>query len=89
MPQSVLLFGGAGVARNDPDFMAAFVVNHILANGSSSRLYQELREKHGLVYAVSESLLWLEHASVLLGDTVRCSTCRTNSPGTTTVSPAQ
>jgi zinc protease len=69
VPQSVLLFGGAGVARNDPDFMAAFVVNHILANGSSSRLYQELREKHGLVYAVSESLLWLEHASVLLGDT--------------------
>src|SRR2546430_5986988 len=27
--------------------------------------------------------------TVLLGDTVRCSTCRTNSPGTTTVSPAQ
>src|SRR5256886_2349442 len=27
--------------------------------------------------------------TVLLGDTERCSTCRTNSPGTTTVSPAQ
>jgi zinc protease len=70
VPQSVLTFGGPGIARNDPDFMAAFIVNHILGGGSSSsRLYREVREKRGLTYGISESLLWLKHASVFLGDT--------------------
>ena len=46
--------GGLGVARKDPDFMAAYLVNHILGGGSfTSRLYDEVREKRGLVYGVS------------------------------------
>jgi zinc protease len=69
VPQSVVVFGGPGIARNDPDFMAAFIVNHILGNGSSSRLYRKVREKRGLTYGISESLLRLKHASVFLGDT--------------------
>ncbi len=70
VPQTVVDFGGAGIARNDPDFMAAYVVNHILGGGSlSSRLYQEVREKRGLAYAVSDSLVWLDHAAVFLGGT--------------------
>lgn len=69
VPQSVLIFGGPGIARNDPDFMAAFIVNHVLGNGSSSRLYRKVREKRGLTYGISESLLWLKHASAFLGDT--------------------
>ena len=33
------MLGGVGIARNDPDFIAAFVVNHVLGGGSfSSRL---------------------------------------------------
>ncbi len=70
VPQSVVDFGGPGVARQDPDFMAAYVVNHILGGGTfTSRLYQEVREKRGLVYGVSDSLLWLDHAAVFLGGT--------------------
>ena len=46
VPQSVVTFGGQGIARHDPDFMAAYIVNHILGGGSfSSRLYREVREK--------------------------------------------
>ena len=69
VPQSVLIFGGHGIARRNPDFMAAFIVNHILGSGSSSRLYRNVREKRGLTYKISESLLWLRHASIFLGDT--------------------
>jgi zinc protease len=70
VPQTVVDFGGASIARKDPDFMAAYIVNHILGGGSlSSRLYREVREKRGLAYSVSDSLVWLDHASVFLGAT--------------------
>jgi zinc protease len=70
VPQSVVDFGGTGISRNDPDFMAAYIVNHILGGGSlSSRLYHEVREKRGLVYSVYDSLVWLDHAAVFLGGT--------------------
>ena len=50
--------------------MAAYIVNHILGGGTfSSRLYQEVREKRGLAYSVSDSLLWLDHAAMFLGGT--------------------
>jgi zinc protease len=70
VPQAVVTFGGPGVARKDPDFMAAYIVNHILGGGTfSSRLYREVREKRGLAYSVSDSLVWLDHTAVLLGAT--------------------
>jgi zinc protease len=70
VPQSVVEFGGAGIARKDPDFMAAYIVNHILGGGTfSSRLYQEVREKRGLAYSVSDSLMWLDHSAMFLGTT--------------------
>jgi zinc protease len=70
VPQTVVDFGGPGIARKDPDFMAAYVINHILGGGSSdSRLYQEVREKRGLVYSISDSLVWLEHSAILIGGT--------------------
>ncbi len=70
VPQAVVIFGGPGIARKDPDFMAAYLVNHILGGGSlSSRLYQEVREKRGLAYSVSDSLVWLNHAALFLGGT--------------------
>ena len=70
VPQSVVEFGGLGLARQDPDFMAAYIVNNILGGGSfSSRLYQEVRERRGLAYSVSDSLIWLEHTALLLGAT--------------------
>lgn len=70
VPQTVMLFGGPGLKRNDPDFMAAYIANHILGGGSmSSRLYYEVREKQGLAYSVSQSLIWLNHSGVFAGST--------------------
>ena len=70
VPQAVVTFGGQGIARHDPDFMAAYVVNHILGGGGfSSRLYKEVREKRGLAYGVSDSLVWFQRAAVALGGT--------------------
>lgn len=70
VPQSVVGFGGAGIARSDPDFFAAYIVNQILGGGSfSSRLYSEVREKRGLAYGVSTSLVWLDHAALFVGFT--------------------
>ncbi|HEY6860592.1 MAG TPA: pitrilysin family protein [Pseudolabrys sp.] len=70
VPQAVVTFGGQGIARHDPEFMAAYIVNHILGGGSfSSRLYREVREKRGLAYGVSDSLVWFRRAAVVLGGT--------------------
>ncbi|TAK48658.1 MAG: insulinase family protein [Xanthobacteraceae bacterium] len=70
VPQTVIAFGGPGFARKDPDFMAAYVVNHIAGGGAfSSRLYREVREKRGLVYSVYDNLVWLKHAAAFYGGT--------------------
>jgi zinc protease len=46
------------------------VVNHILGGGGlSSRLYREVREKRGLAYSVYESLSWMEHSALIIGNT--------------------
>ena len=70
VPQAVVTFGGPGLARNDADFMAGYIVNHILGGGTfSSRLYREVREKRGLAYGVSDSLVWFRSAAVAIGGT--------------------
>ncbi|HEX2216340.1 MAG TPA: pitrilysin family protein, partial [Xanthobacteraceae bacterium] len=67
-PQAVVSLGGVGLPRKHPDFMAAFVVNHILGGGSfTSRLYQEVREKRGLAYGVSTYLYPMEHSALFMG----------------------
>ena len=70
VPQTVVNFGAPALKRDDPDFMTAYVLNHIMAGGGlTSRLYREVREKRGLVYAISESMLWLRHTGMLVGYT--------------------
>ncbi len=70
VPQTVVAFGGSGVPRKDPDFIPAFIVNHILGGGSfSSRLYSEVREKRGLAYSVYSYLLPLDAAALFMGGT--------------------
>jgi zinc protease len=70
VPQTVITFGGPGVARHDPKFMAAYVVNHVLGGGGlSSRLYHEVREKRGLAYSVYEALVWMDHSALFIGNT--------------------
>jgi zinc protease len=70
VPQSVVQMGGAGIMRKDPDFIPAYVANHILGGGSfTSRLYGEVREKRGLAYGVQSYLLTLRHSSVFMAST--------------------
>ena len=67
-PQSVALFGHAGIDRDDPDFFAAYVLNTILGGrGVESRLSTEVREKRGLTYGVSSFLVGKEEANMLMG----------------------
>jgi zinc protease len=68
VPQTVITFGGLGLKRSDPDFVPAFVLNHILGGGSfSSRLYREVREKRGLAYSVYSSLAPMRHTGLFIG----------------------
>ncbi|MGF1500732.1 MAG: M16 family metallopeptidase [Paracoccaceae bacterium] len=68
VPQSVAVFGHPGIPRDDPDFFAAFVVNHVLGGGGfSSRLMQEVREERGLAYGVYASLADLDAADLVIG----------------------
>ncbi|WP_333714647.1 M16 family metallopeptidase [Yoonia sp.] len=67
-PQSVALFGHAGIKRDDDDFFTAFVINHVLgAGGFSSRLMTEVRERRGLTYGIGTSLVPKFHAEMMLG----------------------
>ena len=67
-PQAVALFGHKGLKRDDPDFFAAFIINHVLgAGGFESRLMTEVREKRGLTYGISTFLVPKFHAEMMLG----------------------
>lgn len=67
-PQSVALFGHAGIERDDEDFFAAYIMNQILgAGGFESRLMTEVREKRGLTYGISTFLVPKFHAEMVLG----------------------
>ncbi len=53
IPQSVVAFGHAGIPRDDPDFIPAFVLDHVLGGGGfGSRLTAEIRERRGLTYGI-------------------------------------
>lgn len=70
VPQAVVRMGGIGIMRKDPDFIPAYVVNHILGGGSfTSRLYDEVREKRGLAYGVYSYLLTMRHAAMFMAST--------------------
>lgn len=51
--QAHVLIGQPGIARNNPDFLAVLVGNHILGGGGfTSRLTEQVRERRGLSYSV-------------------------------------
>ena len=52
LEQVHILLGFPGFAFSDPDYYAASVVSTALGGGMSSRLFQEIREKRGLVYSI-------------------------------------
>jgi len=68
VPQSVAVFGFGAMERKDPDFMTAFVINHILGGGGfSAKLMEEVREKRGLAYSVYTYIQPYRHTSLLQG----------------------
>jgi zinc protease len=62
-----------GVARDDPAFFPAYLMNHILGGGTfSSRLFDEVREKRGLVYGVGSGLVSQKYSdSLVIGTSTR------------------
>jgi predicted Zn-dependent peptidase len=52
LEQAHLLLGFEGVDYEDPDFYSAAVLSTLFGGGMSSRLFQEIREKRGLVYSI-------------------------------------
>jgi predicted Zn-dependent peptidase len=52
LEQVHVVLGFSGVSYGDPDHYAATVLSTALGGGMSSRLFQEIREKRGLVYSI-------------------------------------
>ena len=67
-PQSVAIWAQPGIDRHHPDFIAAFVMNHILGGGGfGSRLTDEVREKRGLTYGIYSYVASMDHANLVGG----------------------
>ncbi len=68
IPQSVVVFGQRGLARDHPDWYAGLVMNQILGGGGlNSRLNEEIREKRGLVYGIGTYPNPMKRTSMLAG----------------------
>lgn len=68
VPQSAAVFGHAGLARDDPDFIPAYVMNYVLGGGGrASRLMEEVREKRGLAYGVYAYLSVRDETALYIG----------------------
>jgi zinc protease len=70
LPQTSMSLIYPGIKRTSPDYIAAQVMNTILGgNTMTSRLGSEVREKRGLTYGISSSVISLEHTEILQIDT--------------------
>lgn len=69
IPQTIVQFATQGVKRNDPNYIAAYVMNHILGGGGSltSILGDELRETRGLTYSVGSFIEPMQHGALWRG----------------------
>jgi len=50
--QAHICYGVTGLSAHDPDRFILAVLDNVLGGGMASRLFQEIREKKGLVYSV-------------------------------------
>ena len=67
-PQSFVVFRHAGVERDDPEFLTAYVMNEILGSQSYlSRLKDEVREKRGLTYGIASYLSTYDEIGFISG----------------------
>jgi zinc protease len=67
LPQTSIFMAFPSVARTDPDYFAAYLMTQILGGDTfQSRLTSEVREKRGLTYGISASMVGFEHSQSLL-----------------------
>ncbi|MBL8709053.1 MAG: insulinase family protein [Rhodospirillaceae bacterium] len=52
LEQVHVVLGFDGIGIHDPDYYASAVLSQVFGGGMSSRLFQEVREKRGLVYGI-------------------------------------
>lgn len=70
VPQTNIQLAVPGIARDDDDFFAAYLMNHIFGGGTfTSRLFQEIREARGLAYGVGSYLASYDHSAMLAAST--------------------
>jgi predicted Zn-dependent peptidase len=65
LEQSHVCFGTAALPQHHPDRYAGYVLNTTLGGSMSSRLFQNVREKRGLAYAVFSGLSAYQDAGAL------------------------
>ncbi len=63
--QSHLALGAHAVSRRDPSRFALKLLSVILGENMSSRLFQQLRETHGLCYSIQSETMCLEDTGLL------------------------
>ena len=68
VPQSAVIFGNIGLARNDPDFYAGYLLDYIFGGGSfAARLFKEVREEKGLAYSIGTYMSVLKASPMYVG----------------------
>ena len=68
IPQTIVLFAMPAPHRNQKDFYATFIANHIFGGGGfESRLTKEIREKNGLAYTSYSQLELNQHSGLITG----------------------
>jgi zinc protease len=53
--QTLLMVANRAIDRNSPDYIAVQVMNRVLGNGPSSRLFRIVREEKGFTYGIGSS----------------------------------
>jgi zinc protease len=67
--QTSLWLGSLGIERDDPDYFAVLVMNHILGGGPASRLFLNLREDKGYTYGISSFFSGSSYRGVMAAST--------------------
>jgi zinc protease len=66
LTQATVMLGQATVTWPHPDYYALVVAAHVLGGGSSSRLYEQVRESRGLAYSVYSEFAPTRHGGMVL-----------------------
>lgn len=64
--QAHVVLGVRAPGRHSPERFALAILNHVLGGGISSRLFQEVRERRGLAYAIWSERMHYEEVGALL-----------------------